>query len=64
MWYDRLDKMYNFSLGSNILGLMTTENLAQLATLDPPYLENYKAAIKKDQYDNMSTLFGKTSTQE
>ena len=61
MWYERLDKRYNFSLGPNILPMLKSDSLTQLATLDPPYLDNYKAAIKKHQYDNMSSLFGKDS---
>ena len=58
MWYKRLDKRYDFSLGSSILGLMTTEKLKQLKTLDPPYLENYKESIQELQYESVSSLFG------
>ena len=45
MWYDQLSRRYNFSLGSSIIGLLTTEHLKQLALLDPPYLRQYKDAI-------------------
>ena len=38
MWYKRLDKRYNFSLGPAILPMLTTDNLKQLTMLDPPYL--------------------------
>ena len=36
--YERLEQIYNFSLGPDILGLLLSENLTQLASLDPPYL--------------------------
>ena len=39
MWYQRLDERYNFSLGPNILPLMTTDSLAQLEALHPPFLQ-------------------------
>ena len=59
MWYERLDKRYNLSLGPSILGLMTTETLTQLKTLDPPYLEDYKESIHEHEDESMSSLFGK-----
>ena len=40
MWYQRLDERYNFSLGQNILPLMTTDSLTQLEALNPPLLQN------------------------
>ena len=43
MWYERLDKRYNLSLGPVILPLMTTEHLTQLAKLNPPFLKDFKA---------------------
>ena len=54
MWYERLDKRYNFSLGPAIIGLMTSDNLVELTELDPPYL--MKDYIDLD--DNITTLFG------
>ena len=36
--YERLEKIYNFSWGPDILGLVPSENLTQLASLDTPYL--------------------------
>lgn len=39
MWYDRLAERYNFTLGSTILPLLTTENLTTLESLDPLYLK-------------------------
>ena len=59
MWYKRLDERYNFSLGPTILPLLTTENLTQLAALDPPYLKNYNTSVQERADDNMSFLFGK-----
>ena len=59
MWYERLDERYKFSLGSAILPLMTSDNLKQLAMLDPPFMKEVKAAINDTQRDKMSTLFGK-----
>ena len=56
MWYERLDERYNFSLGSNILPLLTTDNLKQLKTLTPPFL---KAVVNDAQNDNISRLVGK-----
>ena len=57
MWYERLDERYNFSLGSNILPLLTTDNLKQLETLTPPFL---KTVVNDAQNDNISSLIGKT----
>ena len=59
MWYERLDERYNFSLGSNILPLMTTDNLEQLAALDPPFMKEMKAVINDTQNDNTPPFFGK-----
>ena len=59
MWYERLDEMYNFALGSNILPLLTTDNPEQLAALDPPYLKEMKAVINDTQHENMSPVVGK-----
>ena len=61
MWYQRLDERYNFSLGSNILPLLTSDNLAQLARLDPPYLKDYTSGINGSRYDKISTLSGTSS---
>ena len=61
MWYERLGERYNFSLGPNILPLLTSDNLAHLASLDPPYLKDHTASINGRQYDNISTLSGRTS---
>ena len=57
MWYERLDERYNFSLGSAILPLLTSDNLKQLETLEPPYLPHHKGIINEHK---MSELFGKT----
>ena len=40
MWFEELDKRYNFSIGPIVATLSTTEQLKQLKTLDPPYLKN------------------------
>ena len=56
MWYERLDERYNFSLGSNILPLLTTDNLKQLETLTPPFL---KTVVNDAQNDNIFRLVGK-----
>ena len=70
MWYDRLNKRYNFSLGPNILPLLTSDNLTQLAMLDPPYLKAYKKPIQEclngidnvHKCDSMTYLIGKNTT--
>ena len=59
MWYERLDKRYNFSLAPAILPLLTSENLKQLETLFPPFLKENKTRVNDSQNDNMSRLFGK-----
>ena len=59
MWYDRLDKRYNLSLGPVILPLMKTDNLTQLAKLDPPYLKDFKANIDGHHYDPIYLFYGK-----
>ena len=56
MWYQRLDERYNFSLGPNILPLMTTDSLTQLESLDPPFLRNYN---NDAQSKSVSALIGK-----
>ena len=61
MWYERLDKRYNFSLGPVVLPLLASENLTQLASLDPPYLKDYKAIINEEGHANVSTIYGKIS---
>ena len=61
MWYERLDKRYNFSLGAVILPLLKTDNLAQLAELDPPYLKDFKASLDDNQLVNFSILHGEIS---
>ena len=61
MWYERLDKRYNFSLGSVILPLLKTDNMTQLAKLDPPYMKDFNATRDEHQLDNISILFGKTN---
>ena len=43
MWYQRLDERYSFSLGPNILLLLTESNLFQLINLDPPFLQYNKS---------------------
>ena len=55
MWYEWLDKRYNFSLGPAIIGLMTSDNLKELASLQPPFL---KVNIDEHNFDNMSILLG------
>ena len=60
MWYERLDKRYNFSFGPVILPLLTADNLEQLARLDPPYLRDYRAKINEQ---NMSAFFGKNEIE-
>ena len=59
MWYKRLDKRFNFSLGPAILPLLTSDNLTQLAALDPPYMKNNDTSIHKVSTDNVSNLLGK-----
>ena len=66
MWYDRLDQRYNFSLGPEILGLLKSNDLAEIAKLDPPYLKKYSKQIhdsltdREDEVDSMSSVNGKT----
>ena len=62
MWYQRLDERYNFSLGPNILPLMTTNSLTELAALDPPFLHNYQN-ITDDQQGNMPAIAGTLFSQ-
>ena len=57
MWYERLGERYNFSLGSNVLPLLTSDDLEQLDTLDPPYLQQHQDVFNEHK---MSELFGKT----
>ena len=64
MWFERLGKWYNFSLGPVVLPLLKTDTLAQLVKLDPPYLKDFKASFESKidgpQLDNISNFFGKT----
>ena len=60
MWYERLDKRYNLSIGPSIIGLMTTDNLNELAALEPPFLKEDEAFV--DKHGNMSTLLGELKT--
>ena len=63
MWYKRLDARYNFSLGPVLLPLLKTDNMAQLAELDPPYLKGFKSTRDEDQVDNFSMGFGKMNLE-
>ena len=56
MWYQRLDERYNFSLGPNILTLMTAEMLTHLTDLDPPFLRDHIEVLRAN---NTSLAFGK-----
>ena len=47
------------TLGSSILGLMTTKKLTQPTTLDPPYLDDYKESIHGNK--NKSAHLGKNT---
>ena len=58
MWYQRLDKRYNFSLGPAILPMLTSATLLELSKLDPPYLKDY-TDLNEQKYENLSSLFGK-----
>ena len=64
MWYKRLDKRYNFSLGPAILPLLKTDNLTRLAKLDPPYMKDFKASIDENQLGNITKFFGKTFNKD
>ena len=60
MWYRRMDAKYKISLGKTLIGLSNTRELAKLATLDLPYLEDYKEDINqcltKGLCDNLPNL--------
>ena len=56
MWYQRLDERYNFSLGPNILHLMTTDSLTHLTDLDPPFLKDHRKVLGAN---NTSLAFGR-----
>ena len=58
MWYERLDKRYNFSLAPLLLPLLPSDNLTRLTTLDPPYLKDYKAHINEQGHGNTSVTYG------
>ena len=59
MWYKRLDERYNFSLGPAIIGLMTSNSLKELISLESPFLKDYNAFNIDQRLDNMTALFGK-----
>ena len=40
MWYERLEKRYNFSLGPAILPLLGSDDLMRLSLLDPPFMKS------------------------
>ena len=46
MWFEELDKRYNFSIGPIVAALSTSEQLKQLKKLDPPFLEDFNATSK------------------
>ena len=58
MWFQRLDERYNFSLGNNILPLMTTDSLTQLTALDPPFLTPYKNNAISDDHKSIAKYVG------
>ena len=59
MWYEMLNKRYNFSLGSKILPLMNSDNLEHFETLDPPFMKERNAVVNDSKHENMSRLSGK-----
>ena len=64
MWYEALDQKYNFSLGTTIFGLVTTDGLAQLTKHDLPFLKMFKTTLKNcvntRECHEMAQLKGKT----
>ena len=55
-WYQRLEERYNFSLERHTLPLMTTDSLAHLAALDPPFMHKYKGTY--DENNSVSIIIG------
>ena len=51
-WYRRLDRRYNFSLAPALLPLMTTDNLKELESRKPPFLEEVDDAVNCKHSDN------------
>ena len=66
MWYQLLDSRYNFSLGEAILPLFNTEELEQLAVLEPPFMDEYSENIdecrNRHQYERMSFALGRLNS--
>ena len=62
MWFEHLSKRYSFSIGPSIIAMSTTEQLLNLAKLDPPYLREYQNAIKlclqKGECNNLTHSYG------
>ena len=58
MWYQRMDERYTFSLHSSILPLMTSDEVKQLLTLEPPFMTN-DTQPDKEALDTLSPVFGK-----
>ena len=55
MWYERLDKRYNFSLESVILPLLNFKSLAELEMLEPPFMKKVNNTINAKR----SSVIGK-----
>ena len=61
MWYEELDRRYNFSIGPIVAALLTSEQLNQLKGLYPPFLYDVSDEIHgKDRSHTISHITGKT----
>ena len=64
MGYRLLESRYNFSLGPVILPLFNSDELDQLAELEPPFMDDYLETIQEcrhgNQCDQLSALFSRS----
>ena len=61
MWYEELDRRYNFTIGPIVAALLTSEQLKQLKGLNPPFLYNVSDKIHgKARNHTISHITGKT----
>ena len=56
VWYEELDKRYDFSMGLAVTGLFTTNQLRQLRKLAPPYLKGVTGSVASLSSQNRNSV--------
>ena len=58
MWYNELDKRYNFSIDPIVATLSTSDQLKQLKKLDPPFMKDVNGNTLLNGHERISHFIG------